>query len=246
MNAAPKPPHPPGASGTQVVAKRIRERRQELQLTQQQVADLAQTDQSQIQRLENGKRRVTRDWAIALSAPLKLTPEQILFGLEGDNNQELAVDSIASLAVTFVPVRGETAAGRWMEQDFLNTDVTEWASAIPSSYPVADQFALKVVGNSMDLERIFDGWYVVCVPYWIARVAPADQDVVVVERRRGSMIERTCKQIKLTATSIELWPRSTDPKHQAPIIVPRGEDMAEADGTTLEIVGLVIGRFGKM
>lgn len=245
MNPPLTGPGSPQANANQMVAKRIRDRRLELGLTQQQVADLAKTDQSQIQRLENGKRRITRDWAVALSAALKLSPEELLFGANTTNHQSV-IDSPVSLAVTFVPVRGETAAGRWMEQDYVAFDTPEMAPVVPGAYAAADQFAFRVVGNSMDLERIFDGWYVVCVPYWIARVAPADQDVVVVERRRGSMIERTCKQIKLTATTIELWPRSTDPKHQTPIVVPRSEDMTESDGTTIEIVGLVIGRYGKM
>lgn len=220
-------------------------RRLELGLTQTQLAERIGTDQSQIQRLETGKRRITKEWAERLSVALKLTPEEILFGRNVTTVQS-PVDSPVTLAVTFVPVKGETAAGRWMEQDFVFSETPEMAPVVPGPYAAAEQFAFRVVGNSMDLERIFDGWYVVCVPYWIARAAPADQDIVVVERRRGDMIERTCKQIKLTQTTVELWSRSSDPKHQMPLIVPRAEDLIESDGTTIEIVGLVIGRYGKM
>jgi len=109
-----------------------------------------------------------------------------------------------------------------------------------------EQFAYKVSGPSVDLLRIFDGDYVVCVPYFDARRRPTQDDVVVVERRRGQTIERTVKQLALTTTGCELWPRSSDQRFQSPIVVDRHGESTEADGTTVEIIGLVIFRGGAM
>lgn len=98
----------------------------------------------------------------------------------------------------------------------------------------------------MDKLRIYDGDYVVCVPYFDARRYPTQDDVVVVERRRGPTIERTVKQLALTAEGCELWPRSHDPRFQTPLAVNRQGEGAESDGTTIEITGLVIFRGGEV
>lgn len=108
-----------------------------------------------------------------------------------------------------------------------------------------EQFAFKVVGSCMDKLRIADGDFVVCVPFWVARTMPADGDVVVVERRRGHLTERTCKQVKTTADGVDLWPRSTDPRFNAPISLKRDLSPTEP-GTEVEIVGLVIGRYAPI
>lgn len=73
-----------------------------------------------------------------------------------------------------------------------------------------------------------------------------DGDVVVAERRRGQLVERTCKELKLSNGGYELWPRSSDVKYREPIHVPSIEEGRADDGEEIEIVGLVIGRFSPM
>lgn len=145
----------------------------------------------------------------------------------------------------YVHIRGTIAAGVWLEHDDA-PQMTDVVPIIGGRWVGLEQFAYKVSGSSVDLLRIFDGDYVVCVPYFDARRWPTQDDVVVVERKRGQTIERTVKQLALTPTGCELWPRSTDPRFQAPIVVNREGEATEDDGTTVEIIGLVIWRGGAM
>ena len=91
----------------------------------------------------------------------------------------------------------------------------------------------------MNLERLVDGDYVICVPYFMARKEITDRDLVIVERRRGATVERTVKQISITNGACELWPRSDDPRFQTPIPCQG----PEPDGTEIEITHRVIGSF---
>ena len=95
--------------------------------------------------------------------------------------------------------------------DISQDDFEEIASVATRKYAGLEQFAFKVRGLSMDQLRIFDGDYIVCVPYWQARPAVQSEDIVVVERRDGHKIERTCKQLLVVKRGFELWPRSSDP-----------------------------------
>jgi transcriptional regulator with XRE-family HTH domain len=141
----------------------------------------------------------------------------------------------------YVHVRGTIAAGVWLEHDDA-PQMTDDVPIIGGRWSALEQWAYRVSGPSVDLLRIFDGDYVVCVPYFDARRWPTQDDVVVVERKRGQTIERTVKQLVVTPSGCELWPRSSDPRYQAPLLVDKQGEGTEEDGTTVEIVGLVIYR----
>jgi transcriptional regulator with XRE-family HTH domain len=148
------------------------------------------------------------------------------------------------LEIKLAPLCGSVAAGAWLDHDDATDVIPAPVPYVPTRFPTLSQFAYKIVGNSVDLARLHDGDFAVCVPYWEARRAPVEDDLVIVERRRGSEIERTCKVLKLTKEGFELWPRSSNPKWQAPIVV-RQDHLAD-DGTEIEIVALVIGRFSPL
>lgn len=57
----------------------LRALREKKGLTQAQLAELAETSQPQIKRLENGERELTVDWARRLAGPLGTTAVKILF-----------------------------------------------------------------------------------------------------------------------------------------------------------------------
>jgi len=67
----------------------LKRRREELGLTQTELAGLAVTSQQQIDRLEKGERRLTRDWAVRLARPLRWSPMQVMFGDAGANAIQL-------------------------------------------------------------------------------------------------------------------------------------------------------------
>lgn len=79
------------------MANRIKELRLALGLTLQQVADAAETSLQQVQRLENGERRLTDDWMRRLAPVLLVAPAALLADFDPDqrefakNAQEVAV-----------------------------------------------------------------------------------------------------------------------------------------------------------
>jgi len=200
---------------------------------------------------ENGHRELSRKAAETYAKGYKTTAGYLLFGEGGvDNNRRYTTDlseppqtERTFEKVVQLPVRGETAAGKWLEFDDLDTELYPPILAIAGRYPVEEQFVYRVSGPSMDKARIFDGDFVICVPYWHVRTAPTPGDLVVVERKRGPVFERTIKELQMAGDEYELWPRSTDPRFQSPIKVPKNHDLLEEDGTTIEIVGLVIATY---
>lgn len=181
---------------------------------------------------EQGGRKMTAEWAKRIAPHLDVAPEALLFS----DNLDIVKDVDG---VRPVHVRGETAAGRWFEQEEVFNDEPPMISMVLGKYVRLHQFAFRVVGNSMNRKRIHNGDYVVCVPYFEARTGITVGDIVVVERRRGQLTERTVKQIDRGPNGWELWPRSNDPAHKDPIVIPFDDGKAD-DGTEIEIIGLVI------
>lgn len=144
-----------------------------------------------------------------------------------------------------VPVRGIAQAGSWRAYEDIDYSELPPVPTFPGRYPTSQQFALKVAGNSANKLRIFDGDFVICVNYWVARTGPVDGDVVAVERRRGTEFERTIKRLKTVDGGFELNPESDDPRHQS-IFVPKNHNFHEGEGIEIEIIGLVIGRWSPM
>ncbi|MEJ0096190.1 MAG: XRE family transcriptional regulator [Methylocella sp.] len=188
------------------------------------------TTRQTVSKIVNGKLDLDRDWAMKIAPILQIGPEELIFG-----------PSEKQLPVSLVPVLGTVAAGLWFEHDDLSTDGFDPIPVIPMRFPAAKQFAFQVSGPSMDLRRIFNRDYVICVAYWTARRTPETGDIVVVERRDGHRTERTCKEIVVSNGIVELWPRSTDVRFKDPLHVPNSKEISVDDGMQIEIIGLVIG-----
>ena len=135
-----------------------------------------------------------------------------------------------------VPVRGLVCAGLWFEFSDLQHQSFDPVPAVPTKHAEMEQFAFRMVGPSMDKKRIFDGDYLVCVPYWTVKPQMEGSDLVIVERTEGGKTERTCKETVTGQNGVELWPRSSDERFRQPIIVPYG-----SEHPTIKIIGLVIG-----
>jgi phage repressor protein C with HTH and peptisase S24 domain len=183
------------------------------------------------------------DWT-----PVELT--EALFGPEEAEakvpvGDQAAIRDGQPIASRIIAIRGFTQAGQWNEFEHWEDDWHGEVSIpeVPGVWPGLGQFAYLVKGNSMDALRIFDGEYVICVPYFEAREDLRAGDIVVVERVRNSAIERTVKQVEIEGRTVRFCPRSTDPKFK-PIIVKIEAEMKEANDTEVRIIGLVIGRWG--
>jgi SOS-response transcriptional repressor LexA len=136
-----------------------------------------------------------------------------------------------------IPVLGDIRAGSF-ERIAEEPKPVEWLPMEVPEYGGVDLFALRVVGRSMD--RLYpDGSYVVCAPP--AQSGLREGDVVAVRRWDRGLAETTLKQIERHKDgSYWLYPRSTDPDHQAPLALPVGDESAQSG---LEIIGVVVSSY---
>ncbi|MDP2354599.1 MAG: S24 family peptidase [Beijerinckiaceae bacterium] len=211
-------------------------------LTQTGISKAIGIDHAQVSRMLDGKRRL-KHWEIAKIAAYLGEPVPNLVGAPqaASETGHLPLAENRSKVIS-VPVRGECAGGRWMEYD-LGDSTYDDVPVVPTRFGGLEQFAYRVHGASMDKVKILDGDYVVCVPYFDARARLTDGDVVVVERRRGGLYERTCKSLELRAGGIAaLVSQSNDPRHADPLLeLPLNGEFDE--GLEIEVVGLVVGRY---
>lgn len=77
----------------------IVDRRRELGLSQQKVAEACGTIQQTIAKIERGERKLTLDWAQKLAIPLEWTPTQIMFGDKNILSARIVGDLLSSEAV---------------------------------------------------------------------------------------------------------------------------------------------------
>jgi hypothetical protein len=131
---------------------------------------------------------------------------------------------------SLLKVRGAVESGSWKELAYAEMVIEELPA--PKSIIDTGAFAFKVVGPGFDQDYP-DGSYVVVQP-WHGGPLPFGKHVVV-ERERGGLVERTIKEMVRRADNvIELWPRSSHPDLQAPLMY------GDQDGTMVRLVGRVI------
>lgn len=153
-------------------------------------------------------------------------------------------------APILLPVRYKVQAGAWFEYEPSEPDRFEMRAAVPDpDIAIEDQWLEEVHGDSMNLLIPDDSVVLVTGAFGYA---PREEDIVIVERRRaaGQLRERSIKQVaKLPDGRVELWPRSTNPKHNSPLvyhngsagpITSSGDDGQPGETVEVEIVGLVV------
>lgn len=137
----------------------------------------------------------------------------------GRGNREGTLTPIVGLRLI-----GDIAAGVWREvSESQEMEFKRVPVAPVDDYPLEAQYALRIVGNSVD--RVAkDGAIIHCVDVARAGLMPRDGDLVCVERGRAGLQEMTVKRIRMGKEGLELWPESNDPAHQEklPYKAPRG------------------------
>lgn len=203
---------------------RLRELRNDLGLSQQALADRVGTSQPQIKRLEDGARKLTREWAERLGPALQTTAEALMFGSGGPKG---------------MPVLGIIEAGQFRDISLIDQSEERPIIAVARDerFPHADQYALQVSGDSMD-ELFPDGCYVTCANWADTGISLRPGLIVHVERNIGSLVETTLKEIQGTGP-YTLLPRSKNPKHKA---MP----LTGSDGVEVAVKGLVTGKWEPM
>ncbi len=183
-------------------------------LSQDDLARLAGTSQPQIKRLENGERKLTKEWAIRLAGPLKTTPMRIIF--------PDAVDDPAQ-------VRGRliswVSAGAMLQPDYqeeYSEEDVRWVYA-PDLDADGDWIVLRVDGDSMN------------------RISPHDS-LIFVNRKDRRLVPNACYVISDGEGGAtykryrppHTWePVSTNPTHKALVLDREPEIIGRVKKTIL-------------
>jgi len=145
-----------------------------------------------------------------------------------------------------VPIVGDVQAGAWIEP---MPDIDEAVEHIPFTsiaYRRSNAFALRVKGTSMN--KVFeDGTIVIAIP--LSEAGLREGDYVILRRFDAlGKCETTLKQAVKGKKSLEFWPRSTDPRYQAPFMWPDHQNMAETDfhHAPIVLIGIVVASYNEL
>lgn len=153
----------------------------------------------------------------------------------------LRADPFNGGSPALLPIRDRVQAGAWLAADDTGQSIPrKYPAARDGRYAHADQWLSEVVGDSVNRLGINDGDLVHCVDAIAISYYPRTDDVVEVERLRmqGSERELSIKQIVMTPSGPELWPRSTNPRWAEPLSL--GEGTLEGEEYEVRIRGLVL------
>ncbi len=190
-------------------------------LTQEALAELANTNHSTIGRLENGKRDLDEKWRRVLAPILGVHPANLLY----PPDELLIAKEIGDTGLTKVnrkfeslPLIGKVEAGVFSEATLFPEDERKYYSLpVSLKYPNYKRFCLEVRGNSMNLE-FPPGSLVICIDMIELGEDPLDGEIYVVDHIVHDEVESTLKELRIMPDGTQyLWPRSDDPEHQQPI-----------------------------
>lgn len=184
--------------------------------------------------------------AANIAAALKVSLHWLLTGEAEDKAPALKAEqsSLIPTQVPAMPIRYRVAAGTWQEVEDIDEPIGFAPIPYDNRFPISEQWAEQVVGDSFDLEYP-DGSIVHVRDGVLSSPALLEGKVVVVERSRPGefLTERTLKLVKVNKGKVELWPRSSNPKHQKPILLI--DAMRSGEEMTVSIAGVVIGGYVK-
>lgn len=187
------------------IGDRIRQRRQELRLTQGDVAGAIGVAVSTVQRYEAGTiDKLKMPVLDAIARALQTTPEQLCGQTQPDAPGGLS-GAIPYRPTHRIPILGRISAGLPLYADehiegYTYTDLNGGA----------EYFALRVTGDSMNAARINDGDLLIVRRQDI--VDNGDIAVVLVDDE-----DATVKRFYREGNTITLMPQSTNPVHQPQI-----------------------------
>ncbi len=200
----------------------LRIARKARRLTQQQLAERADTTLQQISRLERGERRMTLDWVRRLARAMGCTEAEVL--------------GAALSTVEPVTVRGAAEAGVWRtEADWPAEE--RYPASVPEDprYAGVPRFGLEVRGTALN-RRYPEGSILICVAIGDLDTAPESGKRVICHRRDGQgHVEVTARLLRHEDGERDgqawLWLDSHDPQHQQPIPAEEAELVALVTGS---------------
>ncbi|GBR06351.1 helix-turn-helix domain-containing protein [Asaia siamensis] len=205
-------------------------------MTQEQAGQVINLQKAAVNKIVKGSRGLRPDYARKLWSHLGLPKEDWRLLYDTPPNAEyLAQHKSAGgvlprgataaepISVEKIYVVGSVQAGLWREA--LQWDEANWyaiTGPIDTRYPGLKRYGLVVHGNSMN--RVFpDGTIVVVINFDdLARHPQNGEYVVAIQRSEDTQeFEATIKAFQITDDGkMILWPQSTDPLFQSPIVLP--------------------------
>lgn len=213
--------------------KRLKIRMDMLGLNAFQTAKKAGLGDSFVRDILRGKTRSPNAENLSkLAAALETTPDWFLG--QSDDDALKRVKSVGGLDVV-----GRIQAGNWVDRSIIDEDAEHEIIPVARDprFPHARQYALAVVGDSMDKE-FAEGSYVTCVDMIDSGLSLKDGMFVHVERHNGSLVEVTLKAVEKIDGIQMLVPKSSNPRHQP--IKPDGDG-----GTEILVRGVVTGTYRR-
>lgn len=214
--------------------KRIKEGLDEKELSPQAASLKAGLGKDVIRDLfRKSKTMPTIDTVAALAPVLSMPPETLAWG---KNRRRALTKTLA------MPVRGEVAAGLWLE--ISGSDEPEFESfAVPFhvDYPPDAQYGLIVRGTSIN-RQAQPGDILQCLDVGISGATPQENELVIVERRRAQAGQKevTAKVYRRKGPIIELVPDSTDERWSEPLVL---DPRHAKDDEEIAIIAIVIGTY---
>jgi transcriptional regulator with XRE-family HTH domain len=217
--------------------ERLRAARVAAELSVEQLAERIEKAASTVRAHENGQNGIKAPMAARYARALNVTPEWLLYGKVASERPDPKLNAIVTRQL---PICHEVAAGLWLPADEMRDEpIGHHDAHFLGEYEPFQQWLEAVSGDSMD--RLLPHGALIHVVDAIAMgYAAKHGDLVVVVRRRaqGAFVERSIKQVEMTANGVELWPRSHNPRWSAPLTMRDG--MPDGEDAVVEIVGKVV------
>lgn len=222
------------------LGQRIKTAREARKMSQKALAQIVGIEQPSIAAIESGKAKGTKH-ILAIANALQQDPDWLQSGKgrmrtveqstgnlvepSQSPNKASVVSVRAVNDVSKVTVRGAVQAGVWSAAaEWPEDERYETLVRINPKYRGLEPIALEVRGPSMN--RVYPhNTIVICIAYIDLGREPVHGERVVVQRRRGDVVEASVKEYRRDGDGTpRLWPLSTHPDHQAPIRAADGDD----------------------
>lgn len=187
------------------IGERIKQRRLELGLSADQVAEKLNVDRTTIFRYERGAISKVPTETLAKLAQILFTSPTYLMGLSDEADKELKIDNIYQIETKKFPMLGEIACGKPIYAD------EDRESYVQAGMGIKADFCLKCKGDSMINARILDGDIVFV--HKQSAVNNGEIGVVIIEN------EATLKRIYYYPEQQKLVLQSENPKYEPLVYV---------------------------
>lgn len=187
------------------IGERIKQRRLELGLSADQVAEKLNVDRTTIFRYERGAISKVPTETLAKLAQILFTSPTYLMGLSDEADKEIKIDNIYQIETKKFPMLGEIACGKPIYAD------EDRESYVQAGMRIKADFCLKCKGDSMINARILDGDIVFVRKQ--SAVNNGEIGVVIIEN------EATLKRIYYYPEQQKLVLQSENPKYEPLVYV---------------------------